>query len=234
MEDNTMLSHNFNEPEKGGLVPITAAIFNKLEVSQENKPEFQGVQITDITAVGYLVDYKEEEKKTVVTLYDYTGLLRVSFFKRGEEELNLFNETPQGENRQPVKIFGTLRYYNKFYIQGAKLIPTSCNNILYHKANVIHAWLYLTGKLGDNKENYFSEKKSEMKSETKNSSSGGNDEDIAINILSKFSQNNNNNVVTYFKMDELLQKFGGKKKDIISKLVEEGRLIETEDGYEIY
>lgn len=70
--------------ERGGLVPVTANIISKAEIGQDDQVEYQGVPIIDITAVGYVVDYKENDNKVKITLYDYTGLLEVNFFVRQE------------------------------------------------------------------------------------------------------------------------------------------------------
>ena len=61
---------------------MTANIIKNAEVTQDETVEFQGVSIIDITAVGYVVDYKEVDNKISITLYDYTGLLNVNFFIR--------------------------------------------------------------------------------------------------------------------------------------------------------
>ena len=59
--------------ERGGLIPVTSNILREAEVTKEETVEYQGVPISDITAIGYVIDYKELEAKVKVTLYDYTG-----------------------------------------------------------------------------------------------------------------------------------------------------------------
>ena len=84
-----------------------------------------------------------------ITLYDYTGLLEVNFFNRLENnDSNIFDNFKYEGKREPVQIFGTLKvFHGKKIVQGAKLIKSNCSYVLYHRANVIHSWLYLTGKL---------------------------------------------------------------------------------------
>ena len=59
--------------ERGGLIPVTANIIKNAEVTQDETVEFQGVNIIDITAVGYVVDFQEVENKISITLYDSNG-----------------------------------------------------------------------------------------------------------------------------------------------------------------
>ena len=90
--DSGIKYHNYDQSgtkypssrERGGLIPITANIINKAEISQEGSVEYQGVSIIDITAVGYVVDFQELDNKIKITIYDYTGLLEINFFKRQE------------------------------------------------------------------------------------------------------------------------------------------------------
>ena len=225
-ENSGSKNNHYSESDKEGLIPITSSILNKSEITSQENVEFQGVQIKLIIAVGFLVDYEEFEKRVVVTIYDYTGILNITFFNRDE----LTDLEEKKENKTPVRIFGTVKTYkDKKNIIGAKLIPVDYNSVLYHKAKVIHAWLYLTGKLGENHIIDSEQNNQNEKNRFENS------EEEAINILGKFSKNNNGRVISYSKIDELLRKFGKKKDEIISKLVENGKLIESpEEGYEFY
>ena len=147
--ENQSGSKYHSSRERSGLIPVTANIINKADVGQDEIVEYQGVCIIDITAVGYVVDLKELENRIKITIYDYTGLLEISFFNRQEslESINLDEFKYEGK-REPVQIFGTVKvFHGKKIIQGAKLIRTNSNFVLYHRANVIHSWLYLTGKL---------------------------------------------------------------------------------------
>ena len=224
MEENTQ-NHYYSEPDKAGLIPITSSILNKSEITQNGNVEFQGIQINVIIVVGFLVDYEEFEKRVIITIYDYTGILNITFFNK--DEITSLDE--KKENKTPVRIFGTVNVYKeKKNIIGAKLISVDSSNVIYHKAKVIHAWLYLTGKLGEN--NIVDNEKKNL-----NENSFKNMEEEAINILGKYNRNNNGKIISYSKMDELFRKFGKKKDDITKKLVEVGRLVESPDeGYEFY
>ena len=55
----------------------------------------------------------------------------------------------------------------------------------------------------------------------------------AINLLENYNRRENKNEIGYEEINNLFKKFGNKKDDIIRKLVDENKLIETDDGYEI-
>lgn len=239
---------NQSSRQRSGLVPITASIIKKAEVTPEEAVEYQGVNIIDITDVGYAVDFKELDNKIKITIYDYTGLLEVTFYNRAENSDSIGIEKLEIEGkREPVQIFGTVKVFKgQKYIQGAKLIKSNCNQVLYHRANVIHSWLYLTGKLKDknNNNNYYSENKSDEKNAMTASKYGAggfnnsekkvpNDEEEAIRILNDFVKKKNERNIKEGKLEELLKKFGLKTKDIINKLIDNNKLIELDGEYEI-
>jgi hypothetical protein len=227
---------------RSGLVPVTATIIKKAEVTQDEQVEYQGVNIIDITDVGYAVDYKEFDNKIKITIYDYTGLLEVTFFNRLDNQDTIGYDKSEIEGkREPFQIFGTVKVYNgKKYIQGAKLIKSNCNYVLYHRANVIHSWLYLTGKLKEkNNLNSYVYKTDEKKapSATKYGTSSEkkevNYEEEAVNILNDFVKKNNSNFIKEARLEQLLKKFGPKIKDIINKLIDNNKIIENDGEYEI-
>ena len=221
--------------ERGGLIPVTANIINKAEINQDETVEYQGVNIVDITAVGYVVDFKELDNKVKITIYDYTGLLEVNFYNKQDDSFTL-DKFEYENKREPVQIFGTVKVFNgKRYIQGAKLLKSNCNYVLYHRANVIHSWLYLTGKLKE--KNFSSNKNDEKKSQTtynygfSSEKKRISDEEEAINILNNYAKKDN--IIKEGKLEELFRKFGPKSKDIINKLIEDNKILETDGAYEI-
>jgi len=229
-------SHSLKE--RGGLIPVTSNIIKKAEISSGDIVEYDGVSLIDVTAVGYVVDYQEMENKIIITLYDYTGIIDIVFFNRldNTESINL-DKLKFESKRIPVQIFGTLKVFKgEKIIQGAKLIPSNSNNVLYHKAHVIHSWLYLTRKLKENipgidikndDKTYPKNNNYSYKSEKK----GGNDEEEAIEILNNYSKKEN--VIKEGKLEELFRKFGARSKEIINKLIDNNKLIEIDGGYEI-
>ena len=225
--------------ERGGLIPVTANIINKAEITQENSVEYQGVTIIDLTAVGYVVDFKEIDNKIKITIYDYSGLLEINFYNRQDNLDSIFDNFKYEGKREPVQIFGTIKVLGgEKIIQGAKLIKSNCNYIIYHRANVIHSWLYLTGKLKEKYNNDSSVKKNEENNEHIISNYGfksekkmQNDEEEAINILKNYAIKEN--IIKEGKLVELLLKFGSRSKDIINKLIDNNILIEGDGAYEI-
>ena len=231
-----------SQRERGGLIPVTASIIKNAEVTQDESVEFQGINIIDITAVGYVVDFKEIENKINITLYDYTGLLDVNFYIRQDNDDNSLLDNFKYEGiREPVQIFGTVKVYKgEKSILGAKLIRSNCNYVLYHRANVIHSFMYLTGKLkekGNNNEYYTSAKKNggdknwELSASSYKKRNPNDEMEEAINILNEYAKKDNQ--ISTGKIEELFKKFGPNTKDIINKLISENKLIDNDDFYEI-
>ena len=234
--------------ERGGLIPVTATIIKNAEITQDETVEFQGVNIIDITLVGYIVNYKEIENKIIITLYDYTGLIDIHFHIRQDNDDSILDNFKYEGKREPVQIFGTVKVdKGEKSILGAKMIKSNCNYVLYHRANVIHSFLYLTGKLKEKNINsgiYMSESKNNNNINNKNENSGfkygsmsdnkkkeNQDIDEAINILNKHADKERQ--IKAGKLEELFKKFGNKTKDIITQLITNNILIENDDTYEI-
>ena len=68
--------------ERGGLIPVTANILKEAQVTNEETVEYQGVPISYIKAIGYVIDNKELEAKVKITLFDYTGTMVINFFNK--------------------------------------------------------------------------------------------------------------------------------------------------------
>ena len=235
--------------ERGGLIPVTATILKEAEVTKEETVEYQGVPISDITAIGYVVDYKELEAKVKVTLYDFTGWIEINFFNRidNQDSAGLTKFHYDG-SRKAVQIFGTVKVFkNEKNIQGAKIIEVPCSNVLYHRADVIHAWLYLTGKLGELKENQVQSSAEEAKliamgqnnysnngmKYTPEKNQAEKEMKDAVNLLENYAKKNNKNEIGSVQINSLFKNFGNRAKDIINKLINDNKLIETDAGYEI-
>ena len=233
--------------ERGGLIPVTATILKEAEVTKEETVEYQGVPISDITAIGYVIDYKELEAKVKVTLYDFTGSIEINFFQKQDNQDSAgITRFHYDGSRTPVQIFGTVKVFkNEKNIQGAKIIPVPCSNVLYHRADVIHAWLYLTGKLtelkNNQRDNIVEEAKmismgktdNNMQRNTPTKNQENKDMKIAINLLENYRKKNNKNIIEYNQMNNLLKNFGNKIKDVINSLINDNQLIDTDNGYEI-
>ena len=229
--------------EKGGLIPVTANILKEAQVTKGESVEYQGVPICDITAIGYVVDYKELEAKVKVTIYDFTGCIEINFFNRADtqDQAGLTKFHYDG-SRKAVQIFGTVKVFkNEKNIQGAKIIEVNSSNVLYHRADVIHAWLFLTGKLNELKENQVQNSAEEARliAMGKNNNFDGNknqgERDIkeAMNLLENYNKKNNTNEIGNDQINSLFKNFGNKIKDIINRLINDNKLIETDLGYEI-
>ena len=238
--------------ENGGLIPVSATILKQASVIKGQSVEYRGCPLCDITAIGYVVDYKEIENKVKLTIFDYTGLMDINFFKDvyGNDTLGLDKFHYDG-SKTPVQIFGTVKIFkNEINVQGAKLIIVPPSYVLYHRADVIHAWLYLLGQLDDLKQNQVQTSAEEAKMiALKNDNSGSNnynerkntpeknqkDKDFkeAVNLLENYMKKNNKNEIETGDMNNLLKKFGNRINNIINLLINDNKLIETDNGYEI-
>ena len=72
--------------EKGGLIPITAHIFNQATINQDEAIEFKRVLLSDICIVGYITNFKRLDTRLMIELWDQTGTLSITFFYKNEEE----------------------------------------------------------------------------------------------------------------------------------------------------
>ena len=239
-------SHSIRE--RGGLIPVTANILKEAEVTKEETVEYQGIPISDITAIGYIIDYKELEAKVKITLYDYTGTMEINFFINMDHQDSVgLNKLHYDGTRKPVQIFGTIKVFkNEKNIQGAKIIPVSSSYVLYHRADVIHAWLYLTGKLQELKDNHIKNSAEEAKmiatgnnnvNIQRNTPVKGNKEENEINealkLLKNFNKKRNTNEIEFNEINNIFKSFGNNKDNLIQKLIDNNKLIETDGGYEI-
>ena len=182
-----------------------------------------------------------------MTLYDFTGSIEINFFQKQDNQDSAgITRFHYDGSRTPVQIFGTVKVFkNEKNIQGAKIIPVPCSNVLYHRADVIHAWLYLTGKLtelkNNQRDNIVEEAKmismgktdNNMQRNTPTKNQENKDMKIAINLLENYRKKNNKNIIEYNQMNNLLKNFGNKIKDVINSLINDNKLIDTDNGYEI-
>ncbi len=226
--------------ERGGLIPVTANILRESEVTKEETVEYQGVPISDITAIGYVIDYKELEAKVKVTLFDYTGTMEINFFNKIDNQDSVgLNKFHYDGTRKPVQIFGTVKVFkNEKNIQGAKIVAVNCSYVLYHRADVIHAWLYLTGKLQELKDNHIQNSSDEAKrigmgNNYNNNEVTKNNENEAVSLLENYVKKESKTDISENAIMNLFKKFGDKAKDIINKLIDNNKLVDNDGTYEI-
>ena len=241
--------------ERGGIIPVTSIILSEAEVSKDESVLYQGIPISDITIVGYVIDYKELESRIKLTLFDYTGTVEVNFYNKiNSIDTAGLNKFHYDGTKKPVQIYGTVKVYkNEKNIQGAKILSVPAINILYHRTDVIHAWLYLTGKLEELKNNQIQNSAEEAKNIAmgnnnyyNNSGYGYNnmkntpvknneDKDIreAIYLLDNYAKKNNRNDISYANINNLFKNFGKRLNNVINKLINNNKLIDTDGGYEI-
>ena len=228
LDGNNYEGHEYNrqrEYEKGGLIPITANIINMSQITPEETVEYQGIQLSDINIVGFVVDFKELENKVKILLYDYTGTVEISFFNKMDYQDNLeLSKFKYSIKKIPIHIYGTVKVYkNEKCLQGAKLLEATSSSVLYHRADVIYSWFYLTGKLQELKENARTNQNNNNQKLLINQNGDNNndkngkklDESEAERMLDVFVRNSGKTEIEENKLLDLFKKFGGKKKDII-------------------
>ena len=238
-------SHSIRE--RGGLIPVTATILNEAEVTKEETVEYQGIPISDIMAIGYIFDYKELEAKLKITIFDYTGFIEINFFNKiDNQDSSGLNKLNYDGSRKAVQIFGTVKVFkNEKNIQGAKIIPVSSSFVLYHRADVIHSWLYLTGKLQELKENQLTNTTEEAKMIAMGNNNANNQRNTpvkdnkderdfkdAVAILDNYIKRGKNELKKN-EIQNIFKKFGNRADKIIKQLIDENKLIDNDGVYEI-
>ena len=238
-------SHSIRE--RGGLIPVTATILNEAEVTKEETVEYQGIPISDIMAIGYIFDYKELEAKVKITIFDYTGFIEINFFNKiDNQDSSGLNKLNYDGTRKAVQIFGTVKVFkNEKNIQGAKIIPVSSSFVLYHRADVIHSWLYLTGKLQELKENQLTNTTEEAKMIAMGNNNVNNQRNTpvkdnkderdfkdAVAILDNYIKRGKNELKKN-EIQNIFKKFGNRADKIIKQLIDENKLIDNDGVYEI-
>ena len=128
-------------------------------------------------------------------------------------------------------------------------MPIPYGNILYHRIDVIHSWLYLTGKLNELKENQIQNSAIEAKNIAmgiNNYGYGNNntrntpvkkyeDKDMreAIYLLDNYVKKHNNNEISHSNIKNLFKNFGKRLNEVVNMLINNNKLIDTDRGYEI-
>ena len=121
-----------------------------------------------------------------------------------------------------------------------------CNDILYHRADVIHAWLYLTGKLQELKENQIQNSAEEAKMIASGNNNYINQRNTpvkvnreerdfkdAIYMLENYYRREKKNEIGKNEIRNMFRKYGNSKEEVINRLIDNNKLIETDTGYEI-
>ena len=248
------LSHSGKSPqvrERGGLIPVTSLILREAEVSKDESVIYQGITLSDITIAGLITDYKELESRIKLTLSDYTGSIEVNFYnKLNNQDNSGLDKIHYDGRKKPVQIYGTVKVFkNEKNIQGAKILPIPYGNILYHRIDIIHSWLYLTGKLNELKENQIQNSAIEAKNIAmgiNNYGYGNNntrntpvkkyeDKDMreAIYLLDNYVKKHNNNEISHSNIKNLFKNFGKRLNEVVNILINNNKLIDTDRGYEI-
>lgn len=75
--------------------------------------EIDGEAIQDIIIVGRVVSKQEEPMRTLFEINDNTGIFRVIFYQKGENEVPSALKDFDQENLHNVKVYGTIRVFKE-------------------------------------------------------------------------------------------------------------------------
>lgn len=140
-----------------GLVPITAKIFNSLEVKSDDTLDYKGNTVSDIVIVGFINDFKEGSIQVNLKVWDGTGVINAQFFNKNESEVHpgLLNFVYNGPKRL-VRLFGHAKVFKKDkQFSGNKIFFTDDKDFQLHRLEVIHCWLNLSGKMDEVKSRVY-------------------------------------------------------------------------------
>jgi hypothetical protein len=219
MDDhNTSSSKNQKFAPRSGLLPITAKIFNNLEVKPDDSLEYKGNIVSDIVIVGYITEYNEGSVQVNLKVWDGTGIINAQFFNKNESEAHpgLLNFQYNG-GKKLVRLFGHAKVFKKDkQFSGNKILYTDEKDFQLHSLEVIHCWLNLTGKMDEIK----SREKTMYDENVKNI--GKNNNNFSTNNYHQTSNNNNSNFNSHEQMIMDMVKESRNRKvpinDILNKL----------------
>ena len=231
------------QQDKGGLIPVTCSIINDSTVTRSETVEFQGIQILDISLVGKIIDYKEFEARVKISVFDGSGVAEINFFHSNQDS-GLQNYKYDGTFKT-IQIFGTVKVYkNEKSIQGSKLVLVNDMDLFYHRLNVYHSWLYLTGNLQELKEKNFNDVTNQARqlaggNQQQNYQNNNNAQCNGINeyrvAVKNLKRKSGNNIVETDQLKKELLRFGAGRFDkILIELIDNNVIIDNENGtYEI-
>ena len=244
-DDQYSFSKSSKFRDRSGLVPITARMFNKAEIKNDDCLEYKGVPIVDLVIVGYIVDYKAGEILINLKVWDGTGIVSAQFFNKNESEVHpgLLEFSYDGSKRL-VRLFAHAKVFKKDkQLNGNKVFFTDDKDFQLHSLEVIHSWMYLTGKLDETRSKENSNINSSGNSNIENSNFKNNNnysnncsmvgsgsmtnlENIVFDQIKEFSRNNKKVVINEIVL-KLAQKISQDKVvEIIQNLCNNGYLLE--------
>lgn len=216
---------NHARNEKEGLIPVCLRMLNN-SGKKDEKLEYLGVTISEITFVGFVVKYEEQDTKTIVGIWDQTGYKDVIFYNKSENEAHSgLSGFILGGDKTPVRIFGKAKFFKEeIRIDGAKIMNVDMNEFVYHKLLLINDWIYLTSRNKDEDHdiNHFSEKKNDN---TNNKNNG-----LKQKVIDAID--NANRVTGICKKEDIIKRSGlnGKQLDDLLISLESESIIYNDSG----
>lgn len=207
------MDNHLTKNEKEGLIPVNINLL-KSAIKNEDKLEYLGITLSEITFVGFIVKYTEFDTRTVLGIWDQTGYQEVLFYNKSENESHsgLVGFTYNG-SKMPVRVFGKVKYFkNELRIDGAKILKTDMNELIYHKLVLISDWIYLTSKekLKEEGSHYNIKNGANNKNQIE---IGGNNKNKLLEAIEYF-----NNTKGICLKEDLISKLGMKDKELEDQL----------------
>jgi hypothetical protein len=138
--------------EKEGLIPINLGMLSEAS-RKDDKLEYYGVIIGEITFVGFVVTYDEKDTKIIVGIWDQTGYREVMFYNKSETETHSGLTGFLMKDKTPARVFGKVKYFkDEIRIDGSKIMNVDMNEFIYHKIVLINDWMYLTSRAKEENE----------------------------------------------------------------------------------
>jgi hypothetical protein len=131
--------------DKGGLIPITAKIFNNSTPTQNELLQYNNQILIEVFLVGYVIEYKEFETRLLIKIWDQTGTVdTIFYFKNETESFAGLDGFKYNNTRMLVKVFGKVKLYkNEKQFQGSKIKVVGDNEMTHHFLQVMNDWMYL-------------------------------------------------------------------------------------------
>jgi len=93
--------------------PVTMRMIQEASPRPDDVCEIEGEAINDIIIVGRVVSKQEEPMRTLFEINDNTGVFKVIFYQKGENEVPMALKNFNYENLGYVKVYGTIRVFKE-------------------------------------------------------------------------------------------------------------------------
>ena len=93
--------------------PVTIKMIQEASPRPDDLCEIDGEAINDIIIVGRVIAKTEEPMRTLFELHDNTGIFKVIFYQKGENEIPIALKNFKYTEHNYVKVYGTIRVFKE-------------------------------------------------------------------------------------------------------------------------